>query len=36
MHEACVLSLGVGLGGIKLVQSVETVLFPILFPQRRP
>ena len=36
MHEACVLSLGADLGGVKLVQSVETVLFPILFPQCRP
>ena len=29
MHEACGLSLGADLGGVKLEQSVETVLLPI-------
>ena len=36
MHEACRLSPGADLGGVKLVQSAETVLSPILFPQCRP
>ena len=36
MHEACGLSVGADLGGVKLVQSVETVLSPILLPKCRP